>query len=293
MKTISTCPICGKSNLTEVLSAPYFRGDQERFSICECESCKLWVTSPRPEDDDLGRYYETGEYISHNNKKEGLTDVLYHWVREHSLRKKVNLITRLNAGKGRLLDYGAGTGHFIKAAKQKGWEASGVEPSEEARAIANKENDLQLIAPESFDWEGQYNTITLWHVLEHLPDLQGHMAKFESALAPGGTLIIAVPNHESSDSIHYGENWAALDVPIHLYHFKKANLKDLAQQHNLKVEEIQNLPFDSFYVSMLSEKIKEGKGNLPSAFWNGLKSNLQGGPKKNMSSLIYILRKPR
>ena len=293
MKTITECPICGGKGLHKVLEAPYFRGDQEMFGICECDTCQLWVTSPRPEDEDLGRYYETGEYISHNNKKEGITDVLYHWVRQYSLGKKLRLINRLVPGKGRLLDYGAGTGHFLAVAKKDGWQVQGVEPSPEAREVASEENSLKLQDPADFDWTDSLNAITLWHVLEHLPGLQDHMSRFSNALAPGGCLVIAVPNHESADSRNYGPNWAALDVPLHLYHFKKSNIEDLANQHGLHLEEIKNMPFDSFYVSMLSEKIKHGKNRLPSAFWSGLMSNIKGSGEKNMSSLIYILRKPQ
>lgn len=251
------------------------------------------MTSPRPEDEDLGRYYETGEYISHNNKKEGLTDLLYHWVREYSLRKKLGLINRLVPAKGRLLDYGAGTGHFLSVARKDGWQVEGVEPSGEAREVARKENQLSLTDPEDYRWASSFEAITLWHVLEHLPDLQGHLKRFSGALTPGGCLVIAVPNHESADSKKYGASWAALDVPLHLYHFKKSNIEDLAGQYGLVLEEIRNMPFDSFYVSMLSEKIKFGKGNLPRAFWSGLMSNIKGGSSKNMSSLIYILRKPK
>ena len=292
MKTITSCPICGSEEIEQVLSAPYFRGNQERFSIGECKACKLWFTTPRPEDDDLAGYYETGEYISHNNKKEGITDYLYHWVRSYSLGKKVGLINRLNPAKGKLLDYGSGTGFFLNAAKKRGWGVTGVEPSEEARKVALAENKLKLNDPDTFEWTGSYQAITLWHVLEHLPELKEHLGKFTSVLAPGGTLIIAVPNHESLDSQIYGEHWAALDVPLHLYHFKKSNIQDLADQFGLQLEEVKNMPFDSFYVSMLSEKIRSGKGSLPKAFWNGLRSNLAGASEKNMSSLIYILRKP-
>lgn len=293
MKTVTVCPICGSEKFSDVLKAPYFRGDQEMFTICECKSCQLWVTSPRPEDSDLGRYYETGEYISHNNKKEGLTDVLYHWVREYSLGNKLRLINRLVPAKGSLLDYGAGTGHFLAVARKNGWQVDGVEPSAEARKVALEENNLDLRDPEVFEWANSYKVISLWHVLEHLPDLQGHLERFSNALLPGGCLVIAVPNHESADSRKYGASWAALDVPLHLYHFKKSNIADLAHQHGLKLEAVKNMPFDSFYVSMLSEKIKSGKGNLPRAFWSGLMSNLKGSGSKNMSSLIYILRKPK
>ena len=292
MIDVNNCPVCGASSFKTVFSAPYFRGNGEEFLIQECDICELWVTSPRPEDEELGQYYDTGEYISHTNKKEGLIDHLYHLVREISLKRKVALINSCVLDRGRLLDYGAGTGHFIAAAKKAGWKVSGVEPSEEARKVAKARNDLELEAPENFQWEASsLEIITLWHVLEHLPNLRDHMKKFSNALVPDGCLVVAVPNHESPDAKAYGSNWAALDVPLHLYHFKKKNVEDLGMSFGLKLEEVRNMPFDSFYVSMLSERIEKGRVNYWSAFKTALGSNLRGKRSKNMSSLIYILRK--
>lgn len=292
MIEVQLCPVCGANSFKDVFKAPYFRGDGEEFSIKECNSCNLWFTSPRPADDELGPYYETGEYISHNDKKEGLVDRLYHMVRNYSLKKKTALINRVNEGAGTLLDYGAGTGHFAGTAQKAGWTVEGIEPSEEARKVAKSTNGLQLKKPEEQVWRsGQYNVITLWHVLEHLPNLQTHIEQFANALKPGGAVIIAVPNHESADSKAYGNKWAALDVPLHLYHFKKKNIKELGSKFELELEEVINMPFDSFYVSLLSEKIKNGKGNYVRAFLNGLSSNLKGKTDKNQSSLIYVLRK--
>lgn len=292
MIEVKNCPVCGANSFKEVYKAPYFRGDNELFTITECENCQLWVTNPRPADDELGGYYETEDYISHTDKKEGLIDHLYHIVRSFALKKKVALINKVNQKAGKLLDYGAGTGHFTSAAKRAGWQVTGVEPSEEARTVARESNGLEFYSPTSFDWgEGKFDVITLFHVLEHLPDLQNHVEKFARALSPNGALIIAVPNHESMDSELYKENWAALDVPLHLYHFKKKNIRMLGQQHGLKLEEVKNMPFDSFYVSLLSEKIATGKNGYLKAFLNGLKSNVKGIPDNNASSLIYILRK--
>ena len=293
MVEVKDCPGCGANSFNEVFKAPYFRGDGELFSIKECDACKFWLTSPRPADDELGSYYETGEYISHNDKKEGLVDQLYHAVRNISLKRKLALITKASGSIGALLDFGAGTGHFANVANIAGWKVTGVEPSAEARKVAKETNGLDLIGPEDMEWDAAlYNVITLWHVLEHLPDLNGHLHKFENSLKPGGALIVAVPNHESLDSNIYKESWAALDVPLHLYHFKKQNIEQLGKKHGFILEVVKNMPFDSFYVSLLSEKVKNGKQNYVKAFINGIKSNLRGRSDKNQSSLIYILRKP-
>ncbi len=294
MIEVKNCPVCGANSFKEVFEAPYFRGDGELFYIKECKACELWVTSPRPADDELAPYYETGEYISHNDKKEGLIDYLYHTVRSISLKRKLSLITRANGGKtGELLDYGAGTGFFTAVARNAGWTVDGVEPSSQARDVARERHGIKLVSPEDMNWgKDDFDVITLWHVLEHLPNLNEHFINFSNSLKPGGCLVIAVPNHESHDSGIYGNQWAALDVPLHLYHFKKRNIQMLGQAHSLDLVEIKNMPFDSFYVSLLSEKIKNGKQNFFQAFKNGLKSNMQGRSDKNQSSLIYLLRKP-
>lgn len=293
MIKVETCPVCGANSFYEVFKAPYFRGSGELFSIQECQQCKLWVTSPRPDDEELGSYYETGEYISHNDKKEGLIDHLYHAVRSVSVKRKLKLINRVNGRVGSLLDFGAGTGHFAYVAKNAGWTVKGIEPSEEARKVAKEANGLELVSPDEMPWiNGEFDIITLWHVLEHLPNLGEHMKRFANSIRSGGALIIAVPNHESLDSNIYQSSWAALDVPLHLYHFKKKNIEQLAEAHGMVLENVKNMPFDSFYVSLLSEKIKNGKQSFGRAFFNGLRSNLKGKTGKNQSSLIYILRKP-
>lgn len=293
MEHLSNCPICGSSRFKPVFKAPYFRGSKEYFQIVECIDCALRITNPRPKEGaELNAYYETEDYVSHTDEDKGLVNKLYLLVRARALKAKFSLVSRHAAGKS-LCDYGAGTGAFLAYAKNKGWDTIGVEPSEVARQQALKKGVVlkapeqrQEIEPESVD------AITMWHVLEHLPQLNDDIKFLKSILKNGGKLIIAVPNHESKDAAYYGENWAAYDMPLHLYHFKKSNIAQLGEKHGFALKEVKNMPFDSFYVSMLSEKIKKGKNNFLGAFWRGLISNLAGmGRKKNMSSLIYVLEK--
>ena len=292
MIEVKSCPVCGASSFKEVFKAPYFRGDGEWFSIKECGECKFWVTSPRPDNEDLSKYYNPENYISHSNSNTSLMDKVYQIVRHYSLKKKVQLIGRINGGAGKLLDYGAGTGHFLLAAKNSSWQVQGVEVSQDARRVALEENGLELMSPENLDIKNSsFSVITLWHVLEHLPNLNDQFQKFNSCLEENGKLVIAVPNHESFDSMHYKHRWAALDVPLHLWHFKRSNMEALAKRHGFQMKEIINMPFDSFYVSLLSENIGGKKGNPVNAIMNGLRSNLKGNSDKNMSSLIYIMEK--
>jgi 2-polyprenyl-3-methyl-5-hydroxy-6-metoxy-1,4-benzoquinol methylase len=290
MVTVDTCPICGNSEFKEVFKAPFFRGKEELFSIKECKTCAFWVTSPRPLSEHLGAYYEQESYASHSDDAKGFFDRLYKVIRTYALNAKSNLVKSL-VGKGAsVLDYGAGGGAFVQQLRKKGFKAEGMEPSGVARKNALEVHGLTLFTPEALDPSTmQYNAITLWHVLEHLPELNERLQDFHKSLVSKGVLVIAVPNHESLDAKYYGAHWAAMDVPLHLWHFKKQNIRMLAEKHGFTVEAIHNMPFDSFYVSMLSEKVR-GTNNLLRALMKGLQSNVVAG-RDNASSLIYVLRK--
>lgn len=292
MKQLQECPICGHRDLSPVRESNYFRGNQEKFSIAECAQCHFWMTNPQPEEGpELAAYYETEDYVSHTEQQEGLVDRVYLAVRRYALKRKKALIDSLVKSPGRLLDFGAGTGAFLEVARAGGWQVEGREPSTLARKKA-AEKGIELQDPAMELPQGTYDVISLWHVLEHLPNLQKDLRRLTQALRKGGHLVIAVPNHESLDATLYGNKWAAFDVPLHLWHFKKKNIRDLAAQHQLSVRAIKNMPFDSFYVSMLSEQNSGQGGGLLRAFYRGLRSNLAGsGTPPNMSSLIYILEK--
>ncbi|NVK27350.1 MAG: methyltransferase domain-containing protein [Flavobacteriia bacterium] len=265
---------------------------QEDFTIVKCDSCGFLITSPRPADDQLGRYYESEDYISHSNTKKSLFSRAYQLVRNKAVRDKRKWV-EAHSRKGQILDMGCGTGHFLNECKLNGWDITGVEVSEVARANAFTEHGIKPLS--SFDEvkedSNQFNAISMWHVLEHLPNLNEHLNKFHKILKDDGALFIAVPNHESLDAVHYGPQWAAWDVPIHLWHFSKSSMKNLAEKNGFEITEIKNMAFDSFYVSLLSEKYKNGSMRPIHAFLTGLRSNLAGRSSKNMSSLVYVLKK--
>jgi 2-polyprenyl-3-methyl-5-hydroxy-6-metoxy-1,4-benzoquinol methylase len=249
----------------------------------------MLITSPKPATENLSKYYESEEYISHTDSKKGIVSYLYQTVKKRALQKKVALINSLNNGAGTLLDIGAGTGDFLKQAKEVNWKVSGVEPNEGAKKLA-EEKGINL--QESInDLNGKtFDVITMWHVLEHVPNLEETISTIEKLLKPGGTLIIAVPNYKSFDANHYKEHWAAYDVPRHLWHFSQTSMQKLFSK-NLQLLKTKPMIFDSFYVSLLSEKNKTGKQNLIKAFFVGLKSNLSAWKTKEYSSLIYCFKK--
>ena len=291
----TTCPACKSSNIKKALSAKDYTVSNEMFSIWECSNCTLRFTQDVPNATDIGPYYQSSAYISHSDTKEGLINRLYHVVRDITLKSKCNLVkqyTRLQ--KGNLLDIGAGTGAFANTMQQANWQVTGLEPDENARLVATNKYSLNLQdASAIYELEAnQFDAITMWHVLEHVHDLPGYLEKFSSILKPGGQLFIAVPNYTSYDAQLYKEYWAAYDVPRHLYHFSPQSMEKLASSKGFTVKAFKPMWFDSFYVSMLSEQYKNGKGNLLKAYWNGCISNIKTlFNVKRCSSLIYVLAK--
>lgn len=260
----------------------------ESFTLLENKEYQLLKTHPTPSLETLGNYYESSDYISHTDSKRTLFEKLYHVVKTNSLRKKVTLISKYNSGT--LLDIGAGTGDFLVVAKKKNWATFGIEPNLKARNLALEKG--VTLKQSLLDFENHsFDVITMWHVLEHVPDIQNQIQELKRLLKPNGTIFIAVPNYNSFDAKYYKSFWAAYDVPRHLWHFSKVSISKLFQNYNLKLVKIKPMWFDSFYVSLLSEKYKTGKMNYISAFFIGLYSNLYGIAKKEFSSHIYIIKK--
>ncbi|MGV3697754.1 methyltransferase domain-containing protein [Flavobacterium sp.] len=261
---------------------------KEIFELHHNPEYDLLITFPKPSLEKLPSYYESEDYISHTDGKRSLFERVYHIIKNIALKNKVRLINA-QSGKGRLLDIGAGTGDFLVAAKNDGWDATGIEPSEKAKSIAlgkgvDFADNLSDLQSHSFD------IITMWHVLEHVPNLEEYMLQLKRLLKPTGTIIIAVPNFKSFDANYYGRFWAAYDVPRHIWHFSKTAIQKLFEEREMKLVDVLPMKFDSFYVSLLSEKYKTGRMNFIKAFFVGLKSNRNGERTKEYSSHIYMIK---
>ena len=260
----------------------------EQFMLIYDEQHQMYHTQPRPDRDILPCYYESADYISHTDSKRSLLEYIYQIVRGITLSRKQKLLTRLHPQKGTVLDIGCGTGDFLKKLKEEGWGAIGVEPAAGARTIAQSKNIE--VAGSIVNLSGQYNVITMWHVLEHVYDLQDQIDWLDNHLKDDGTLLIAVPNYRSKDAQHYGCNWAAYDVPRHLYHFSQESIVSLFSENFDVVKKIP-MRFDAYYVSLLSEKYKTGHTNFLRAIWQGVRSNWSARHTSEYSSLVYVLKK--
>ena len=277
------------SNKKHFLTVKDYSVSQEKFDLYHDEELDMLITHPQPSLENLGKYYESVDYISHTDSKRSLFEKCYHFIKSIALKNKLNLINTLQPSKGSILDIGAGTGDFLSVVKENGWNTKGVEPSEKAKAIAKKKG-VSFVEETSQLENNSFDVITMWHVLEHVPNLDNQIKELKRLLKPNGSLIIAVPNFKSFDAKQYGNFWAAYDVPIHFWHFSKTAIKKLFAKEDMKLVQVLPMKFDSFYVSLLSEKYKTGKMNFIKAFFIGLQSNWKAKKNFEYSSHIYILK---
>lgn len=273
---------------------------QEKFQLEWDEQFEMYLTVPRPAEKDLGKYYASESYISHTDANDSFIDKIYQAVKNFTIKQKVKLIESFKTENRSILDIGCGTGDFLVACKASGWEVHGIEPNEKAREIAadklklknhpNNSEKIHVDIQELLKSSRKYDVISMWHVLEHVSNLKEYIEYLKGLLTTNGILIIAVPNFRSFDAEYYKEHWAAYDVPRHLWHFSKKSISLLFEKVNLEVIKTVPMKFDSYYVSLLSEKYKNGKSNFLKAFYIGALSNLKASRSKEHSSLIYIIK---
>lgn len=295
-KTIhySNCPLCDSKKIGLTLATEDYSISKVAFEIYACEDCDFHFTQNAPAPAAIAPYYQSDVYISHSDTKEGLVNRLYHSARNLMLKKKRKLVQQLTNGK-RLLDIGSGTGYFLNHMQENGFKVVGVEIDSDARAATLKNFKIKVNPPETFlerKLTEKVDVITLWHVLEHLHDLDGYMQTMYRQLNDNGVILIAVPNHKSYDAQHYGKFWAAYDVPRHLWHFSPKTVAKLADKNGFKVVDQKRLPLDPFYNSLLSEKYQASKLSLIFGGVIGLVSLLVSyvNPTRSTSP-IYILKK--
>ena len=293
--TINTCPLCGGTHLVKKMTCTDFYASGEQFDLLQCENCGFQFTQGFPVEKEIGKYYETPDYISHSDTKKGMMNELYHLVRSRMLQKKAQLINNIT-GKtsGKILDIGTGTGYFSHTMQQKGWQVEAIEKSAQARSFAKKNFNLDIKDDSGLNdfSSGSFDVITLWHVMEHLEHLNETWERLHELLKDDGCLVVAVPNCSSYDAQKYKEFWAAYDVPRHLWHFTPDSIKKFGEKHNFTLVNHLPMPFDAFYVSILSEKYKESKSSLVKGMFAGTLAWFSSlSNKEKSSSIIYVFRK--
>lgn len=293
MESVTYCPVCGSDKLSHILKTIDYTVSHEEFSLSECEQCSVRFTVNAPSTLNIGKYYQSEQYISHTNSKRGLFNKIYQLVRNYSLVSKRSLVCKhANKKSGIVLDYGCGTGSFLNEMKSNGWTIKGIEPDSGAAQKAQMLTGTEIGDPSSLDSleNNSVDVITLWHVLEHVHELHPTIKMLKQKVRTDGVVFVAVPNYQSFDATYYDRFWAAYDVPRHLYHFSKKSMATLMEANGLKIVRILPMWFDSFYVSLLSERYKKNPLGPIVALLIGIISNVMALFKGNSSSLIYVIK---
>jgi 2-polyprenyl-3-methyl-5-hydroxy-6-metoxy-1,4-benzoquinol methylase len=290
---LSECPVCSASNLKNHKVIKDYSVSKESFNIMICENCNFQFTNPRPDENEIGKYYQSDEYISHSDKANSPINFIYKLARKYALASKRKLINTIaKQKKGRILDYGCGTGYFLETMKENGWKTYGIEPNDQARELAKSKAKVKEKIDDLNLKNKKFDIITLWHVLEHIHDINTTIKILKTILKEKGKIIVAVPNIESYEQTVFQEEWAAYDVPRHLYHFNQETMKTLMLKHGLKVKKVYPMKLDAYYISLLSNKYKFNKNKFVNSFITGYISNTYASKNKNnFSSLIYVIKK--
>jgi SAM-dependent methyltransferase len=294
LESLPRCPLCGSEHRRPYATIPDHSITKERFTVVDCAQCGFRFTDPRPTQSEVGAYYQGGSYISHSNEARSLQDRIYLAARHWSMSRKYALI-KAYFPNGRVLDIGCGTGQFLAYLMSRGYLVQGVEPSTEARQQAIADHSFPVV-PQLEQVAAQENiqVITMWHVLEHVPDLRATFKRLHSLMADRGLLLIAVPDRGSWDAEHYGTYWAAWDVPRHFSHFRQQDVRILLREHGFTLVRMQRMWLDAYYIALLSERYK-GHGSViafAKALVIGTVSNLLSLlSDRPASSTLYVARK--
>jgi 2-polyprenyl-3-methyl-5-hydroxy-6-metoxy-1,4-benzoquinol methylase len=297
MHVVNTCPVCGSTGQRVFGHSEDYLVSKEVFTLVQCSFCDFVFTNPRPTVEILPSYYKSEDYISHTDSRKGIFEKVYGIVKHYMLKRKYLIIKKITGKKRyKILDYGCATGDLLLYLQNRGAICVGYEPDEDARSKA-KEKGVSVISKDydllTDPYRNRFDIVTLWHVLEHIPDLEAKVQMFSGILDENGAIVVAVPEYKSYDAKHYGFKWAAWDVPRHLNHFETKTLQMLFEKNGFIFDRKYPLVFDSFYVSMLTEKNKNSRitGMLKAAvigFYSNFKALLGSRP---YSSQIYIFRK--
>ena len=288
------CPWCDSDKTQIHLWVKDLFLTQEAFEIHECLKCGLLFTEPRPKPDEIGKYYQSDEYYSHKENKKGFIPRIYESVKKVNLKRKVSMATAgLQVGK--MLEIGCGVGDFIQEMEEKGWDCTGIEPSKDAKTIAEKRVNARLYDPEEISTlpDESFDLITMWHVLEHVDDLKDEIQQLQKLLKKGGRLVLALPNFKSHDAQYYKEYWAAYDVPRHLNHFCRETIHKIFTKNGFVLKKTDKLIWDAYYISYMSEKYENHKLPLMKGLFRGWISNCKARKSGEWSSLVYVLERQK
>jgi 2-polyprenyl-3-methyl-5-hydroxy-6-metoxy-1,4-benzoquinol methylase len=264
----TACLLCGRDEgelLAEAADPIPEAGPGLRFAVVRCRHCGLAYTNPRPTPDTITRFYPR-DYGPHRPPPRGTTSrsPSAFWSRLFGRPCPERRGALPRAGARRLLDFGCGSGSYLKRMAALGWRVTGLDRAERVVGVARDEGCDAIagslphpdLAPASFD------VITMWQSLEHVHNPLAILREALRVLVPGGTAVVAVPNFESFSSRLFGEHWFGLDLPRHLTHFTRDTLREMFQAAGFRVKSIRGLVHADWLRSSARRAVAAGAGGL-------------------------------
>ena len=257
----------------------------ETFTIKKTPIKGLLQTHPPPPKNKIQQYYSTNKYISHDSTGSGPFYFLYRTIRRINFWFKYWLMNKKELF-SKMLDFGSGDQYFIQQLQQRKHNVFGVDPLKPNMS----KQVYDSIFNESLD-NKKFSCITAWHSLEHVYELENVIKRFCQILDENGIVIVAVPNYRSFDAKFYKSFWAAYDVPRHLWHFDKQSIIKVFYNNGFSFIKTTPLLFDSYYISLMSEKYKKSNFRIFNSIVVGTVSNIAAFFTKEYSSNIFVFKK--
>ncbi len=286
------CPLCGARDEEEVLrvrppeGGPYYR-------VARCRTCGLGYLNPRPDEQSIGLFYPEDYTWYHppevrDSARARLRGWLKRLVMAHYfgtpppvrgwpqkalarlagwwLYPRPQSMTALPyQGRGRLLDYGCGSGWYARQMRELGWDVTGMDFSAYAAAEVARRFGIPTLTgtlPHPAVGPGSFDVITMGAVLEHVHRPHRLIDAAAEALAPGGYLVVSVPNLASWGLRRFGADWWGLQLPHHLLHFTPATLRRLLAAHSLEMRTLRAVGRPGWMQRSLIAARENGRGGL-------------------------------
>ncbi|MEW6442566.1 MAG: class I SAM-dependent methyltransferase [bacterium] len=243
METVSCniCSSCSQTRLTRCRDQVF--GHSEEFQLVRCNDCELVYLSPRPEKNEMGKYYPPG----YQQEIRKLIDRLRG---DPILRRGLEMLARRRLPPrkppGRVLEVGCSFGDYLGYLRRNGWDVEGIELDPDASRYAREadlavhEGDAERILPTLPS--GRFDVVALWHLIEHLYDPLAALQEIGRVLKPGGLLLMELPNFASLLAGRLGQAWFPLEVPRHLYHFTPVTISRLLSRAGFAGVSVRSLP---------------------------------------------------
>ncbi|MGM4906232.1 class I SAM-dependent methyltransferase [Tardiphaga sp. 866_E4_N2_1] len=253
----SVCLLCKSTAFTSLYEVTDTnQGTPGRWEILSCDQCHLGVLSPFPKPQEVAGFYSDQFYTESGQRFRGWME----WLRAGLASLRGRSLNRLAQKRGRLLDFGSGSGHFARAQSAQGWEVVALDPYSGA---ASESSSFELVD----DWvklkypDASFDAVTLWYVVEHLSNPRAMVREFKRVLKPGGILVLAQQDFESVQARVFGPRWLFLDPPRHLWQFSAKTLGALVEQEGFVVSQVDRSSIEMGPFTILQSALNSIVGN--------------------------------